>query len=79
MRSGNVTVNGSLVVGGTNVMTTISDLGTSQLSPSSVYTKSEVDDKLSLKASLMNPSFMGTLSSPYLTVANDATINETCL
>ena len=44
VHSGSVTVNGSLVVGTTNVLTAINNLGASQLSPASVYTKTEVDD-----------------------------------
>ena len=56
----NLTVNGSLVVGTTNVLTAINNLGASQLSPASVYTKTEVDDKLGLKANATNPSFSGT-------------------
>ena len=62
VHSGNVTVNGSLVVGGTNVMTAISNLGASQLSPSSVYTKAEIDDWLSYKAPLANPAFSGNVT-----------------
>ena len=75
VHSGSVTVNGSLVVGTTNVLTAINNLGASQLSSANVYTKTEVDDKLGLKAPLSNPSFSGTVSSPYLSVANDATIS----
>ena len=72
VHSGNVIVNGSLVAG-EYVMTAISNLGASQLSSSSVHTQTEVDDKFALNAPLINPSFSGTVSRPYLSIANDAT------
>ena len=56
-------------------MTAIENLGTSELSHSNVYTKTEVDDKLAVKAPLISLSVTGAVGSPYLSIAEDATVS----
>ena len=48
--------------------------GTSTLSDH--YSETNIDSLLVEKASLANPSFVGTVTTPNLTVVDDATANE---
>ena len=83
--TGNASIGGNLTVTGNTTFTgTVSGIPVGSATQTAldlkantadVYTKTDMDTYLTLKANTLSPTFTGTVTAPTLTVASDATLD----